>query len=524
MNYSQMTLSCLIGVRVPFMRGLTAITGLSGAYYAAQVGITLKPKAPASRTYLIGLLDALERMKSAIGDNDAVHDESAAGAYVENFALKVFAMADNEDRRGEATRYVLACSSQHGLSSETLLLRFAPTNACPFAAWHSGTAKKFLAAANFLEILRTFDKEKPDSVSPAPDSTEEKIRYAKWKAADIAKAFREGRKPTAGPAGSEPEIAVSPESPPAEAPSITRTTPPPPAITDLPGPPQDGFFQQQPPPAHVPDELLAHTLPGTSTSAQSPAWSTAATPGTPGQPLDAAVSRSVRRAQVSGELEGRSDGSITPVEESPSRKEVRFTPSVAGGTSPPANLSTLPPTADPEQTGLPPGFMPDMIMPDPSAPPLDDVPPGFVHATSPISGEHDLYETSPSSHPPIPPPSVTPYSPPRPPPGLLSPDAHISSAAPAIPPSAPVAPSPIFPVAPPPAPVIPVAPAPVIPVASARTMPVFDATVTAVPVELTPQVIARAQKHCRFAISALDYEDAEQARKELRAALRMLGG
>ena len=46
---------------------------------------------------------------------------------------------------------------------------------------------------------------------------------------------------------------------------------------------------------------------------------------------------------------------------------------------------------------------------------------------------------------------------------------------------------------------------------------------TTSPAELTPQVIARAQKHCRFAISALDYEDAEQAIKELRQALRMLG-
>ena len=42
--------------------------------------------------------------------------------------------------------------------------------------------------------------------------------------------------------------------------------------------------------------------------------------------------------------------------------------------------------------------------------------------------------------------------------------------------------------------------------------------------ELTPQVIARAQKHCRFAVSALDYEDRDQAIKELRAALKMLGG
>ena len=44
------------------------------------------------------------------------------------------------------------------------------------------------------------------------------------------------------------------------------------------------------------------------------------------------------------------------------------------------------------------------------------------------------------------------------------------------------------------------------------------------PVELTPGIISKAQKHCRFAISALNYDDAEQARKELRAALTLLGG
>ena len=43
------------------------------------------------------------------------------------------------------------------------------------------------------------------------------------------------------------------------------------------------------------------------------------------------------------------------------------------------------------------------------------------------------------------------------------------------------------------------------------------------PPQLTPTQVSRIQKHCRFAISALDYEDAETARKELRAALAMLG-
>lgn len=507
------------------------LTWCAGAYYAAQVGITLKPKAPASRTYLISLLDALERMKSAIGDNDAVHDESAASAYVENFALKVFAMADNEDRRGDATRYVPTCPdfTVCELSSETSLPPLVPSNTRYITGYDSGTAKKFLAAANFLEILRTFGKEKPESASPTPDSAEEKIRYAKWKAAEIAKAFREGRKPTPGPAGPELEVALPPESPPVEAPSLSRTTPPPPPITDLPGPPQDEFLQQQQSlPAHVPDELLAHTLPGASSSVRSPAWSTAATPGTPGQPLDAAVARfTPRRAHVSGELEGRSDGSLTPVEESPSRKEVRFSPSVAGGTSPPPNLSTLPPTLAPGQLDLPLGFVPENILPDRSASPLEDFPPGFMPATAQtlVDGEHDIHQAGSPDHPPVLSPSAATYSPPCLPPGPLSPDAHdIAHASSRIPPPAPTASIPVAPIAPPPALVFPTRPAHVVSVAPVQPIPILDTTATAVPVELTPQVIARAQKHCRFAISALDYEDAEQARKELRAALKMLEG
>ena len=41
--------------------------------------------------------------------NDAVHDEPASAAYVENFALRVFAGADNEDRNGNITKYVCMC-------------------------------------------------------------------------------------------------------------------------------------------------------------------------------------------------------------------------------------------------------------------------------------------------------------------------------------------------------------------------------------------------------------------------------
>ena len=76
-----------------------------GAYYAAQIGINLKARDAASRDLLLALLGALEQTKNEIGHNDAIHNESVSSAYVENFALKVFANADNEDRNAHATRY-----------------------------------------------------------------------------------------------------------------------------------------------------------------------------------------------------------------------------------------------------------------------------------------------------------------------------------------------------------------------------------------------------------------------------------
>lgn len=75
-----------------------------GAYYAAQIGINLKAHDAASRDLLFALLGALEQTKKEIGPNDVINNELASSAYVENFALKVFASADNEDRNAHATR------------------------------------------------------------------------------------------------------------------------------------------------------------------------------------------------------------------------------------------------------------------------------------------------------------------------------------------------------------------------------------------------------------------------------------
>jgi len=52
-------------------------------------------------------------MKLEIGPVDAIEIETVSAAFVENFALKVFQSADNEDRRGVATRSVCHLPPDH---------------------------------------------------------------------------------------------------------------------------------------------------------------------------------------------------------------------------------------------------------------------------------------------------------------------------------------------------------------------------------------------------------------------------
>ncbi|KAI0715342.1 Vta1 like-domain-containing protein [Earliella scabrosa] len=436
------------------------------AYYAAQQGIALKLKDSAARHFLFDLLGLLERMKTDIGPNDAVHDEPASAAYVENFALQVFAGADKEDMSGNVTR---------------------------------NTARKFLAAANFLEVLRTFDSDKAVIDMPA---IEKKIKYAKWKAADISKAIREGRKPTPGPAGSTapdtpavvsdvPDVAIvpppttppsasSPLPPKSSPPAIARSTPPPPQLTNLSPMEQPSHLG-----THLPDGLAPPQPP------QSPgSWSTAATPGTPGfhlqdtshaSPLGQSPPGSggrTRTAFVSGELEGKSEEEIDAETTPPTSaaKSVHFSPSVVGGLETPSAPGMGGPEQDPFSTtgGNPP-----------------------MHPSAPSFDPYSAYPSAPAY-----PSTAAPQAPPPP-----APFTHPSR------PSPPTAASPNTPY----------------PHAHAHSGPSTGtstamSTVTVTPAELTPQVIARAQKHCRFAISALDYEDPEQAVKELRAALQLLGG
>lgn len=243
-----------------------------------------------------------------------------------------------------------------------------------------------------------------------------------------------------------------------------------------------------------------------------------------------------RKAWVSGELENATGMGDEPFTYDGNgnanamalglnlKKAVHFTPSVVGGLSstsgtPPVSPGWVEPSGPPKRspsTSLSSsGPLPNLNPTHPLISPqryTTDLPAGFIPDGPPSDGHIGWVggggiNIPPSQQPDIILPKFTPnandVSSSRPqPPTIYAPPPPPVPSPPYNPPAAPIPTRVYFQSQPQPPPPPPPAPE----------------------IELTPVTIAKAQKHCRFAISALDYEDAEQARKELRAALAVLGG
>ncbi|KAG9098277.1 hypothetical protein FRC06_006594 [Ceratobasidium sp. 370] len=128
-------------------------------YYVAHLGVG-RPKTKENKPFLAAVVDQLEGMKRTMKNRRQITDEAAGSLYIRRFGFNVFEAANNEDIQGNTSR---------------------------------ATAKKFLAASYFLEILRLFG---PLDVEAS--AVEETIKYAKFKAADIVRSLREGVTPTPG--------------------------------------------------------------------------------------------------------------------------------------------------------------------------------------------------------------------------------------------------------------------------------------------------------------------------------------
>ncbi|GAA6062220.1 hypothetical protein JCM10212_006455 [Sporobolomyces blumeae] len=391
-------------------------------YFALQQAMTLGAQDPESQAFLFSLMDKLEAMKAENSDNDAVTEDAAAAAYIENFGIKIFSTADNEDRRGKATR---------------------------------ATAKKFLAAANFLELLSVFGE--------VGTENREKIKYSKWKATDIAKAFREGRNPTPGPAGGLPEgedvAEASTQVTADEAKELSRE------LAAL-GTAEEGRERS---------DVGGHS---SAESVRGPA--------------------SIKSPTGQDEGESSSDAAY-PFPQQP---------------------TTLPSARSPSSTPPPPP--PDFVDDDPSRIPTPSLPP-FVDTSnvdeprSASSVDYQPFVVDPNAHVPA---SHQTSDLPAPASGAAraEPPAFPSAV---FPPTAPTASSP----PPPPPSSAPRLPVPTESSCSAHTGPRPLAPPPGVARDsYDPLEVAKIQKHAKWAISALNYEDYETARKELRLALTMLGG
>ncbi|KAJ1512109.1 hypothetical protein HMI56_004496 [Coelomomyces lativittatus] len=116
--------------------------------HVAKSSFTYTSTLPQIKPWLKSLIDVLEWEKKQLRDEETVMNDIIAQAHLENFALQIFSIADDEDQAGRAT---------------------------------VRTAKIFLAASHYLEVLvSVFPKEEMNDVK-------EKIKYAKWKATSILK-------------------------------------------------------------------------------------------------------------------------------------------------------------------------------------------------------------------------------------------------------------------------------------------------------------------------------------------------
>ncbi|KXT15020.1 hypothetical protein AC579_7753 [Pseudocercospora musae] len=352
--------------------------------------------------YAIQLMDKLEAYKAENAANDAVVDDIAAKAYIENFALEVFNGGDEAQRSNKVTRQ---------------------------------TADTFQAAATFMDLLTIWGPLEPEIVA--------KSKFAKYHALRIAKAIKAGEDPNATNPVVEQQAATGPEDVSLEAELNNMENDAgvykPPTVENVP----DSAFPSRSPSALQTDPVAPPPLPtrGVSDAPQA-------------QPTEHDVSPIEPPEDVASRTGSIGGGYFPTVPDVPASV-------IAAVDQPPSMASSLPP---------------------PSAPPN---PADFYNIPQPVESTttpHNL-GIMPQDRPDSPTPHQQMASPPL--------------VAPAQPPVR--------------------APAP-------PAQPTnFNAPPPPGGYRDDDESIMAAQKHAKWAISALNFEDVQTAVKELRIALQSLG-
>ncbi|XP_013873380.1 vacuolar protein sorting-associated protein VTA1 homolog isoform X1 [Austrofundulus limnaeus] len=130
--------------------------------YAMQTGMKLDSKTPECRKFLVKLMDQLESMKKELSDNESITQEVVGNAHIENYALKLFLYADNEDRAGR---------------------------------FHKNMIKSFYSSSLLMDVLSVFGELSEENIQHR--------KYARWKATYIHNCLKNGETPQPGPIAME---------------------------------------------------------------------------------------------------------------------------------------------------------------------------------------------------------------------------------------------------------------------------------------------------------------------------------
>lgn len=126
--------------------------------YALQTGLKLSTKTSEETNFLLKLMDWLEKTKKELHDNEAITNDVAAQAHLENWALKLFLYADKNDRA---------------------------------ANFSNNVVQSFYTAQALYNVLTLFGEL---SVEAAQNR-----KYAQWKASYIHNCLMNGETPVPGP-------------------------------------------------------------------------------------------------------------------------------------------------------------------------------------------------------------------------------------------------------------------------------------------------------------------------------------
>ncbi|KAL2255842.1 hypothetical protein VTK26DRAFT_2625 [Humicola hyalothermophila] len=367
--------------------------------------------------YTTSLMDKLEQTKAEYADEDAVTDDAAGQAYVEQFAQETLDRAERVVRANRVTQQ---------------------------------TATTFDAAATFFHVANIW--------GPVDQETQQKIKYAKWNAARIIKAIKEGKDPNE----SNPKREESQEQP---------LDPNDPAVQALAGTPSSvkprPVTVEDAPDADLPRDAAGVSLPHSPASVGPSPISDAGELKLPGVPTG------LNRPAPTGHF-GQEPAIPSPSNPSPDLP----VPPTDWAPTQPSPEPRAPPTAWSQPPASPPVAF-NFQQQQPSAPPAATIPPTF--ATNQPS-------TAAVASPPVNPPTGNPYDP------STGPSSSTSAY-------------------------------------QGGTAATTSQTTTSYrPVQqpsgnfaVDEAAMLGAQKHAKWAISALNFEDVPTAVRELRRALELLG-